>query len=161
MHTASHPAPFVALSVLILVSFNSIGAEGMNETIRVPHVTIDRGLNSGIQERKFVVIRTAQEWEDLWRVHRSRISPDKPAPAFDVQGEMIVAVFAGEKRTGGYGIEIVRIEENGAASALSVVVRETSPKPKAIVIQVLTQPYHIVKLRRVDLPIVFKSGDPG
>lgn len=128
--------------------------------IRIPFVTVDKGSRSGVRERKFVVIKTNQEWEALWRAHRSGTSPDKPAPAFDIQSEMIVAVFAGEKKTGGYGIEIKRVEEDGAARSLNAFVTETSPPPKAIVTQALTQPYHIVKLRKVDLPIVFKSGDP-
>ena len=153
--------PFVALLLCLvwILAGSPLNAYGTGGG-QVPFATVDKGSRSGVRERKFVVIKTSQEWEALWRAHRSGTSPDKPAPALDIQSEMILAVFAGEKKTGGYGIEILRIEEDGAARSLNAFVRETSPAPSAIVIQMLTQPYHIVKLRKVDLPIVFKSGDP-
>ena len=156
------PRLFSALFPCVLGIFVGLAlsvSEAGNGT-RIPFVSVDKGSRSGVRERKFVVIKTSQEWEALWRAHRSGTSPGKPVPAFNDQSEMILAVFAGEKKTGGYGIEILRIEEDGAARSLNAFVRETSPPPSAIVIQALTQPYHIVKLRKVDLPIVFKSGDP-
>ncbi len=68
---------------------------------------------------------------------------------------MIVAVFSGEKRTGGFEIEIARIEQAQAARRLRVSVRVTSPAPGAMRAQALTQPYHIVTLTKIDLPVVF------
>lgn len=122
----------------------------------IPYLTIQKGQRSGIRERKFVVIRTTQEWDVIWQAHRAGVSPSPPAPAFDPQQEMVVAVFAGEKSTGGHQIEIARIEEDRAAGSLNVSISETSPAPNTMVTQALTQPHHIVRLKRVDMPATFK-----
>jgi hypothetical protein len=71
---------------------------------------------------------------------------------------MIVAVFSGEKKTGGYGIQITKIEEDQKKGELIVCLLETQPSLKAIVTQALTQPHHIVRTRRIDLPVKFISG---
>jgi len=66
---------------------------------------------------------------------------------------MVAGVFSGEKSTGGYEVEITRAERKD--SRLYLYYLEKSPPPDAIVTQVLTQPYHLVKLPRDDARVVF------
>jgi hypothetical protein len=126
--------------------------------ISVSFSTIDKGFRSGIKERKLVVIKTEKEWEEFWRLHKKTFLPEQQIPPVDFNHEMIVAVLSGEKRTGGYGVEITRAEENIAKRQLEVFVLETHPSPKAVVIQALTQPYHVAKLKKVDISVVFISS---
>ena len=121
--------------------------------------TIDKGSRSAIKNRKFVVIRTGKEWEDLWQLHKKTFLPEQQIPLVDFKQEMVIAFFSGEKRTGGYGIEIMRVEENLEKGQLEVFFLETHPSPNSMVIQALTQPYHIVKLKKVDIPVVFIAGN--
>lgn len=121
----------------------------------VRHVTVEKGFSSGIRERRFLVIETEKDWEELWRLHRSRTGPGDKIPRVDFGQEMLVGVFAGEKRTGGYSIEIARVEKDPASHQLRVFFRDTSPPPGSVVIQALTQPYHIVKFRKVDFSVEF------
>ncbi len=117
--------------------------------------TLDRGSQSGLRVRKFVVIKNENDWKALWTSHTSLSVPPRTMPPADFQTEMIVAVFSGEKSTGGFGIEITRIEEDSTKHALKVLVRESTPPTGAIVTQSLTQPYRIIKLRQMDLPVTF------
>lgn len=117
--------------------------------------TLDRGSQSGVRERKLVVIKNENDWKALWTSHTSLSVPLKAMPPADFQTEMIVAVFSGEKPTGGYSIEITGIREDSTKHALEVVVHESNPSRDAMVTQVLTQPYHIVKLRQIQLPVTF------
>jgi len=119
---------------------------------------MDKGFRSGIKERKLVVIRTEKEWEEFWHLHKKAILPEQQVPPVDFNQQMVIAVLSGEKRTGGYGIEITRVEENLEKSQLEVFFLETHPSPKSMATQALTQPYHIVKLKRVDIPVVFIPG---
>jgi hypothetical protein len=116
---------------------------------------LGKGSQSGVRERKFVVIKSESDWKALWNSHASLSVPPKKPPLVDFQTEMIVAVFSGEKSTGGYSIEITRIEEDSTKHALEVIVHESKPPSGAMVIQALTQPYHIVKLTRIELPVAF------
>jgi hypothetical protein len=118
-------------------------------------VTVDRGFNSGIRERKLLLIKTEKEWKTLWQAHVSISSPPKAVPAVDFDKEMIVVAFSGEKPSGGHRMEIVKIEEDTGQRELRVIFRETKPPSDAMVTAALTQPYHLVKAKKTDLPVAF------
>lgn len=104
--------------------------------------TIDRGLDSNVDAARQAVIRTAGEWDALWRLHGG----ERTRPAVDFGKEMVVAVFLGSRPTAGFAVEIVGTREDG--SALVVQYRESRPPAGALVAQVLTMPYHIAAVPR-------------
>ena len=130
-------------------------AGSAQQVIEVPFLRVENGVSSGIRERKLVVIKTAKEWADLWQAHASLRIPAPPLPGVDFKQEMIVAVFAGEKRSGGYGIEIAKIEEDAPKNQLRVLFRETQPPAGSMTLQALSQPFDIVKTSRIELPATF------
>jgi hypothetical protein len=67
------------------------------------------------------------------------------APAAQA-GRLYVGVYAGQQRTGGYGVRVDRIERDGDR----LVVRATfiAPAPDALTIQVLTSPAQLVSIER-------------
>ena len=69
----------------------------MSAVERVSFANLDKGSRSGLRERKFVVIKTANEWKELWSSHVLGSIPPKALPSVDFQTEMIVAVFLGEE----------------------------------------------------------------
>ena len=140
-----------------VVFLSSIASPANTSARDFPFITIDKGLSSGVRERKFLVVKTEQEWSDLWQVHASKVIPPKERPSADFNTEMVVAVFLGEQRSGGSNIEITRIEEDMGKRQLSVFWRENKAPTGSMVIQALTQPYHIVKLGKLELPVVFLS----
>ena len=132
----------------------SSSAPAPEQIARVPFVTVEQGVRSGLSERKFVTVVTAKEWKDLWLVHKSGVASAAQAPQVDFQEEMVVGVFSGAKATGGYGIEIKSVELD-AGKRLLVLWAETAPAPGSMVLQALTQPYHIVRIKRQNLPVAF------
>lgn len=145
----------ITTALYFLTSITACSAENMSAVEPVSFVNLDKGFSSGLRERKFVVIKTANEWKELWSSHMSGSIPSKALPSVDFQTEMIVAVFLGEKMTGGYGVEITKIEESRQKRILSVTIRESKPPADAMLTQALTQPFHIVKLKKVELPATF------
>lgn len=85
----------------------------------------------------------------------SPFKPAKPGAIIDFDQEMIVAVFAGEKPTGGYRIDIPAIEEDRARQQFTVRYRETRPPAGAMATQALTQPYHLVRLKKIEMAASF------
>jgi hypothetical protein len=124
----------------------------------LPFATVAKGSRSGIREPEWLVLRSAPDWERLWERHTASLQPQPPLPSVDFSQEMVIAVFAGEHKTGGYRIEVTAIEREEVQRQLQVFFREIGPPPDALVTQALTQPYHIVKLKQVDLPVVFIPG---
>jgi PrcB C-terminal len=72
---------------------------------------------------------------------------------------MVVALFMGERPTGGFAIEVTRIERTD--SGLSVHYRTTRPDPAAMQPQALTQPFHLIALPRSDDPVTFVAESPS
>jgi hypothetical protein len=102
--------------------------------------TIDQGTQSGIDDARTVVVRSADEWSRIWRAHAA----DKPAPAVDFTKEMVVGVFAGSRPTAGYSVQIVGTREQ--QDGLVVEYRVGSPPRDMMTAQVITTPYHLVAI---------------
>ena len=117
--------------------------------------TVERGDRSGIRGPLQTVIRNQDEWKALWKRHSSTDTNPSPAPIVDFNREMVVGIFLGEKRTGGYEVEIVRAERRD--SSLYFYYRAESPPPGAMVTQALTQPFHLVKIAKYEnLQVIFR-----
>ena len=104
--------------------------------------SIDKGLDSQIDVARQATVRSAADWETLWRLHAG----ERARPAVDFGKEMVVAVFLGSRPTAGFSIEIVGTRAEGAA--VIVQYREARPPAGGIVAQILTSAYHIVAMPR-------------
>jgi hypothetical protein len=145
----------IAIGLYFLTAITACSAENMSSVEQVSFVNLDNGFRSGVREPKFVVIKTVNDLKELWSSHVSGSIPSKALPSVDFQKEMVVAVFLGEKATGGYSVEITKIEETRQKRVLTVSIRESKPAPDAMVTQALTQPFHIVKLKKLELATTF------
>ena len=64
---------------------------------------------------------------------------------------MVLFAALGVRRTGGYAIEIVRVEV--VEGTLIVHLREIRPTPGATTTMALTAPFHAVMVPRNELPV--------
>ena len=112
---------------------------------------IDKGNQSGIDSPRQVVVRTAGEWEELWRVHAT----GRDRPKVDFGREIVVGVFMGSRPTAGFKIEIVGVDEAGGSRV--VRYRESMPRRDAITAQVLTSPYELVAIPKTTDEIRFEK----
>jgi hypothetical protein len=108
---------------------------------------IAKGYRSGVREPLQTVVRSQAEWDSVWKRHSVETNPPPP-PFVDFKRQIVVAVFLGEKPTGGYDVEIIGAEQSDGA--LVIHYREKSPLPGSIAIQALTQPFHIIQMVRDD-----------
>ena len=120
--------------------------------------TIAKGDGSGIVEPRRIVVRDAIEWRALWAAHAG---PAEPAPHVDFAADMVAAVFAGERPTPGYEIEIGDAHREGGA--LAIVVNEVPPPRGLMAAQVIVSPFHIVRLSRHEGEVRFTeaANTPG
>lgn len=117
--------------------------------------TVAKGYRSGIREPLQIVVRNQDEWNAIWKRHSSIDKNPRSAPSIDFNREMVVGIFLGEKNTGGYEVEILRGEEQN--SSLYFYYREKSPPAGAIVTQVVTQPFHLVKVaKHENVQVIFR-----
>ncbi len=115
--------------------------------------TVARGEDSRITDPRRVVVRSAEEWTALWAAHAG---PGNAAPPIDFSSSIVAAVFAGERLSAGYGVEVAGAVEEGAG--VRVFVEERRPGSGMVAAQILTAPYHIVSMPRVEGELVWTSG---
>ena len=108
---------------------------------------------SGYEERARRVIRTTEEWSEIWTQLTGNIAPRPPLPPVNFDHEIVLFVAMGQRATGGYSIDIEGVYEKDGR--VFVDVRERSPGGSCIVTQALTQPVDAVRVPRRDGPVTF------
>ena len=115
---------------------------------------IARGPVSPVVEPRQAVARSPAEWEALWKAHATA----RPAPAVDFSSEMVAAVFLGARPSGGFGVEITGARLDGETLVIHYV--EQRPGRRDVVTQMLTSPFHIVRLPHHPGAVRFEAVPP-
>jgi len=94
----------LALSMFCLVMFPAAaqekaepaGCPGSGPELAIHSIV--QGVIGNMKDRSEKVIRTAEEWEALWKQLGLPLNPSPSAPAIDFQKDMVLAVSAGAGR---------------------------------------------------------------
>lgn len=113
----------------------------------LPTTEIGRGAISAITETRVAIARDEDAWARLWAEHGAHLLPPPPLPPVDFETRMVVAVFLGQRTSGGYAVTIERCL--AADGGITVVARESSPGEDDLVTAVMTAPYAFVAVPRV------------
>jgi hypothetical protein len=92
---------------------------------------------TGVGEARRLVIRDANAWAEFW----SELGQGD-RPEVDFTRDVIVAVAAGQRPTGGFEIAVDRVRQ--ANGELTVEVVETAPGPNCVTPTTPTQPVDVV-----------------
>jgi hypothetical protein len=131
--------------------------------MNIDFTTISRGADSGYQSASQRVIDNQEGWINLWQQHTSDTEPPPPVPQVDFTSYNVVAVFAGEKSTGGYSVEMLTVETRNFQTkdlpSLVIVVEYRQPQPEDFVTEAMTYPYHMIKIPQIDVKnVVFEPA---
>lgn len=110
---------------------------------------VAKGDVSGQQETKQVTVRTAAEWQTLWKSH----SPTEKMPTVDFAKNMVVGIFLGSKPSAGHEVEIVGVRTEGKDLVVEYVQRQ--PGRGTMAAQILTEPFHLVAVAKHSGPVRF------
>lgn|GEM_PF-2770081 len=111
------------------------------------------GYYSGVTKSGEKVIDNLEAWQKVWKEVHKTVNPKPKLPPVDFKKQVVLAVFMGEKNTGGYEIKITSIKETD--QALVVSVRTTSPPADSFTTQALTQPYDLRVIKKPTKPVKF------
>ncbi len=122
--------------------------------------TLARGDDSRLVEPRRFLIRDRQAFAAVWTAHAG---PNAATPAVDFDTRMVAAVFAGERPTPGFSVEVTGTRREGPepGAGLVVLVDERHPDASRVAAQVIVSPFHIVTLPRDDGDIRFNAPDTG
>lgn len=124
-------------------------------SVSVPFQTIEKGQYSAIEYALTAVYHTRKDFEVFWGRHNSNSYPRTNAPDVDFSSQMVAVVFIGTKRSGGYNVEVISVDEDEEIDELVVNVIMREPSPDDMVTMALTQPYHIISLEASEKNVAF------
>jgi hypothetical protein len=143
---ASEPAPVAAPpsdtgAAAAAPSEQGYAPYGNNRTLDLRR--IGQWTRTGIGEARRLVIRDANAWDQFW----SELGVGN-RPSVDFNHDVVVAVAAGQRPTGGYEILVDRVTQSDGQ--LTVEVLERTPGPNCITTASLTQPVDVVVVPAAD-----------
>jgi len=98
---------------------------------------IGRWVSSGITGARRLVILDPATWSHFWSELGAGVRPE-----VDFGNDLVIAVAAGERTSGGHDIEVRRVTRTG--NELRIEVLETYPSEGCVTTQAKTQPVDIV-----------------
>ena len=110
---------------------------------------VAKGDMSGVETMRQVTVRTAAEWQKLWKEH----APDEKLPVVDFNSNMVVGIFLGSKPSAGYQVEIVSVRPEG--NDVVVEYAQKQPGRGMMSAQMLTEPYDLVAVPKHAGPVRF------
>ncbi|MBE9129514.1 MULTISPECIES: protease complex subunit PrcB family protein [unclassified Coleofasciculus] len=123
-------------------------------TSNVPFENIKQDWNSGLEEPFATVVKGNEDWKKLWIALHSIYFPlNLPATEVNFTENMVIGVGLGSRPTSGYSVEIKEI--NVEEDKLVVNSVERQPGANCVTAQATSQPYHVVVVKRSDLPVQF------
>ena len=123
---------------LVLASL-SVACMGPAPSEELPITRLAKGQHSLQTEQQFDVITGQAQFRHLW----SQFDAGAP-PALDFTRETAIAVFMGERPTGGYAIRVDSVTRSEGELLVEVVLQ--APGPECMTTQAFTQPYEMVSV---------------
>jgi len=109
---------------------------------------ISSGTNGGFNKSGCSINRTQNEFNKTWSTAFDKFSEAPKPPRIDFENEMIIIVSMGMKNSGGYTTKVNSIVEKKDIILLSV--DESSPGKICATTDVITFPYQLIRLKRID-----------
>jgi len=116
-----------------------------------------RGQQSAIRVPLARAIADPALWADFWAALTANQADPSARPEVDFDEETVVVLLLGERRTGGYAVDIARVIEH--RTEVEVVVRVERPAAGEMVTQALTSPYLVASVPVAGKPVAFGGDD--
>ena len=130
---------------LLLFCISGIGAQASYELIIQDEI-------GGPKKPEILVIKEPKALKEFYIGINKTRRPGYALPKVDFKSDAIIILCVGAKPTGGYAMEIDRIENN--EEKLSVFITEIIPDATNLT-KISTEPFSIYKIKHKSKPIVF------
>jgi PrcB C-terminal len=135
------------------VGHNKASKQRIQETILFQMLVQDT--YGGYTDSKFMVIEDNESLTEVFNIFNKSRSPQLKIPIINFEKETVIALFLGEKYSGGYAITVEQVLDKN--NKVNIFYKVTSPKLGDMVTSVMTQPFSIIKIPKTTKEIVFKS----
>ena len=114
---------------------------------------VDEGVLSNIKTQRFDIISDAAALDNVWIEHGAGLREGHQKPVIDFNFDQMLALFLGEKLSGGYAIIVEGVDVFD--DRLDVNIVETVPGNGCPVTLGFTRPYQFIQILKTDKMISF------
>jgi hypothetical protein len=142
---------FVLLAITACVSIGvkgedgKPGQDGQSGRLERPYEILAEGTNGGRATESREVIKSQQQLANIYKELGL-----ETAPKVDFTKNNVVALFMGQKNTGGYSIGIDNVAVNGDTAVITVKMAS----PDGMATMAITNPYCIATVAKTDKVVV-------
>lgn len=146
---------FVFTLIFLTGCATAIPVQPPPAAFNLPVETIEKGVGGAYSEPgtdtqlvwpQIRVIADEGEFTSFWKSLHRNMTPIPPLPSIDFSRNEVVAVVDMVRPTGGYSIEVKEVQEGMDGIWLTILRRK--PGAGCFTAQSLTQPYHLVAIRK-------------
>ena len=144
----------IRLIVISIFFFSCTSSKNLRQDT-IPFQLIAQEVYGGKSDSSFEVIEDSNSLEEVYALLSKSISPSLEVPKINFDRQIVIALFLGEKTSGGHSI-IVEYVANSKDS-ISVNYKIKTPNKGEAVTFAMTQPYCIIKIPKTSKKIIFKE----
>lgn len=160
-HSVTNTSEYLHTGVYVQEGLKTVAAAPGSSAQQVPWEVLAQGQNAiGFDKPQYVLVSNQDQLTNLWyKAYGSQLNVP-PVPTIDFSRETVLAVFDGQKPTGGYGLEVRGVTvENGE---LYVDLVKKQPAKGALTTQAVTSPWVILHVLRGGFDVAwFRNPDDG
>ena len=140
------------IPVLFSLAAFSCSSQGEEETV-IPFEVIHGGTYSAVSGAKQVVVSNNEDYQKLMSEVYANLDQMPRIPEVDFTKNDVAAVFMGTKSNGGFMINFDKVIKR--TNDVTCSVYETLPGKNCVTTDVVTQPYEIIKIPKMNKKINF------
>lgn len=112
----------------------------------LPFTSLEKGWHSNYTKQDNLVFNDQNTWETHYKAAHS-----DNVPQVDFTKETVLAVYMGTRPNNSYSVKIKEVEN--FPPSIDVLIQTSGPQKGKMYLQVITHPYHIVKIEKTSKPI--------
>lgn len=110
--------------------------------------------HGGYETSKYMVIKDQEALQGIYGKVNMMRRPGIPIPKIDWKNEMVIALFMGQKNSGGHSISVDKITSLND-DKVELLLKEVGPGE--FTNYVICQPFYFCKVQRTDKEVIFKK----
>lgn len=119
----------------------------------VPFRVIEENNMSGFNSGMTKLITSTPDWVAVWMERQRNLQTKRLHPEIDFDRDVVIAVAMGQKKTGGYSVDITRVIRT--KDDIRIYLKKTAPPDDAKLPAVVTSPFIFARMKKPDRPVVF------
>ncbi len=140
------------LLIICALTFVSCSAQKNKSNASLSFKKIESQSHGGFQQQQFLVITNSKQLKKIYTQLNLTRKPGLPLPKIDFDNETVIALFMGQKNTGGFSVEIDSVINTGD-SFVDIIIKENAPTGMASM--AITHPFSLYKLNTSNSKINF------